>query len=299
VDGIVGYARSYTVRGTGEGTLTWLPPAGQVIGQGQLLYRVDNGVPVVLLYGSVPAWRPLAEGLTGQDVDQLNHDLVRLGYANSSEISALGWDYFSWETACGVQRLQAALGVTSPPGSLSLGSVVFEPEPIRVTSVLGALGGQAAGPVLAATSDQQVVTIALDTGQETEVSAGNPVTITLPDSASTPGTISSVGTVASGTGNNATIQVTVTLTHPSAAGTLEQAPVTVYITTASSSGPVLAVPVAALIAQSSGGYAVEVTGAGNTRRLVQVTAGIFDDHSGLVQVTGALTPGELVVVPAT
>ena len=93
--------------------------------------------------------------------------------------------------------------------------------------------------------------------------------------------------------------MTVTLTRPSAAGTLDQAPVTVYITTASSPGPVLAVPVGALLAQSSGGYAVEVIGAGNTRRLVPVTVGIFNDNSGLVQVTGALTPGEQVVVPAT
>jgi hypothetical protein len=32
---------------------------------------------------------------------------------------------------------------------------------------------------------------------------------------------------------------------------------------------------------------------------VPVTPGIFDDNSGLVQVTGALTPGQRVVVPAT
>ncbi len=40
-------------------------------------------------------------------------------------------------------------------------------------------------------------------------------------------------------------------------------------------------------------------GPGRTRRLVAVTAGIFDDNSGLVQVAGALTPGEHVVVPGT
>ena len=171
--------------------------------------------------------------------------------------------------------------------------------------MLGSLGGPAVGPVLAATSDQHVVTIPLSTSQESEVAVGDAVTVTLPDGASTPGKISSVGTVASGSASNATIQVTVTLTRPSAAGTLDQAPVTVYITTASSSGPVLAVPVAALLAQSKGegevggGYAVEVIGAGNTRRLVPVTVGIFNDNSGLVQVTGALTPGEQVVVPAT
>jgi hypothetical protein len=286
------------VHGQGGGTLTWLPSQGQVIGQGQVLYRVDNGVPVVLLYGAVPAWRTLDEGLTGADVTQLNHDLVALGYASRSDISALGWDYFSWETAYGVQQLESALGVSSPPGSLPLGSVVFEPAAIRVSDVLGSLGGPGAGPVLAATSDQHVVTIPLSTSQESEVAAGDPVTVTLPDNASTPGRISSVGTVASGPASNATIQVTVTLTHPSVAGTLDQAPVTVYITTASVSNA-LAVPVAALVAQSSGGYAVEVIGAGNTRRLVPVTVGIFDDDSGLVQVTGALTPGEQVVVPAT
>jgi len=184
--------------------------------------------------------------------------------------------------------------------------VGFEPEPIRVTDVLGSLGAPAVGPVLAATSDQHAVTIPLSTSQASEVAVGDAVTVTLPDGASTPGKISSVGTVASGPASNATIQVTVTLTRPSAAGTLDQAPVTVYITTASSSGPVLAVPVAALLAQSvkgngeaGGGYAVEVVGAGNTRRLVLVTVGIFNDNSGLVQVTGALTPGEQVVVPET
>jgi hypothetical protein len=302
----LGYAGSYTVHGQGGGALTWLPPAGQVIRQGQVLYRVDNGTPVVLLYGPVPAWRMLDEGLTGADVTQLNHDLVALGYASSSDVGARGWDYFSWQTAQGVQRLESALGVSSPPGSLPLGSVVFEPEAIRVTNVLGSLGGPGAGPVLAATSDRHVVTVPLSTAQETEVAAGDPVTVTLPDGASTPGKISSVGTVASGPASNATIQVKVTLAHPSAAGTLDQAPVTVYITTASSRGPVLAVPVAALLARSvkgdgeaGGSYAVEVSGAGGTRRLVPVTVGIFDDNSGMVQVTGALTPGERVVVPVT
>jgi hypothetical protein len=125
------------------------------------------------------------------------------------------------------------------------------------------------------------------------------VTVTLPDGASTPGKISAVGSVASGPASNATIQVKVTLTHPSAAGTLDQAPVTVYITTASSSGPVLAVPVGALLARSPDSYAVEVTGAAGARRLVPVTVGIFDDNSGMVQVTGALTPGQRVVVPVT
>ena len=298
VNATLGYAGSYPVTGRGGGTLTWLPPAGQVISQGQALYRVDNGSPVVLLYGSVPDWRTLDEGVTGADVTQLNHDLVALGDAGSAQVFPLGWDYFSAQTAAGVAKLQSALGISSPSGSLSLGQVVFAPEALRVSQVTGSLGGPASGPVLAATSDRHAVTIPLNAAMQSQVTAGDTVTVTLPDGSSTPGTVASVGTVASGSGSNATIPVTVTLTDPRAAGTLDQAPVTVNLTTASAKNA-LVVPVGALLAQAPGGYDVEVVGPGNTRRYVPVTTGIFDDAYGLVQVTGALTPGEQVVVPAT
>ena len=299
VTATLGYAGSYPVAGRGGGTLTWLPSAGQVIRQGQALYRTDNGSPVVLLYGSVPDWRALDEGSSGQDVTQLNHDLVRLGYANRADILGLGWGYYSWETASAVQRLEEHLAVSSPSGGLALGRLVFEPEALRVSQVTGSLGGPASGTVLTTTSDRHVVMISLSTSQESEVAVGDAVTVTLPDGADTSGRISSVGTVASGTAADATIPVTVTLGHPSAAGTLDQAPVTVNITTASSPGPVLAVPVGALLAHAPGGYVVEVVGPGNLRRYLPVRPGIFDDADGLVQVTGALTPGQSVVVPAT
>ena len=304
VTATLGYAGSYTVTGQGGGTLTWLPPAGRVIGQGAALYRVDNGSPVVLLQGRVPAWRALGEGLAGPDVAQLNHDLVVLGYASRpAAAAAAGWDYYSAETAQGVQRLEEHLGVADPSGTLSLGSVVFEPQPIRVSRVTGRLGGPAAGPVLAATSDRHVVMIALGTSQEGEVTAGDAVTVTLPDGSTAPGVVSSVGSVAvtssgQGQGPAATIPVLVRLAHPRAAGDLDQVPVTVNITTATARD-VLLVPVTALVAQSSGGYAVEVAGPQSTQRPVRVTPGIFDDATGLVQVTGALRPGQRVVVASS
>jgi hypothetical protein len=302
VTATLGYADSYTVTGHGGGTLTWLSPAGRVIRQGQVLYKTDNGNPVVVLYGLVPDWRTLGEGVIGADVTQLNHDLVALGDAGRAEISALGWDYFSWETQAGVQKLQSHLGVSLPSGSLPLGQVVFEPEAIRISQVTGSLGGPASGSVLAATSDRQVVTIPLDASQQSQVKAGDRVTVTLPDGTTTPGVVSAVGAVAatsgSGPGVTTTIPVYVTLVHPSGAGTLDQAPVTVNITTATEHNA-LVVPVGALLAQAPSGYDVEVTGPGNTRRYVPVTTGIFDDADGLVQVTGTLTPGQRVVVPAT
>jgi hypothetical protein len=299
VTATLGYGGSWTVLGQGVGTLTWLPSAGRVIREGQALYRTDNGTPVVLLYGTVPAWRALGEGVTGADVSQLNHDLVTMRYAGRAAIAAAGWDSYSWETATGVEQLEARLGVSAPPGSLPLGQVVFEPAALRVSHVTGSLGSLASGSVLTATSDRHVVTILLSTSQESEVTAGDAVTITLPDGATAPGRVSSVGAVASGTASGATIPVQVTLTRPAAAGTLDQAPVTVNITTARSAGPVLVVPVTALLARAPGAYEVEVAEAGSTRRYVPVRVGIFDDADGLVQVTGGLTPGLHVVVAPT
>lgn len=57
-NGTLGYAGSYTVLGQARGSVTWLPEVGHVVRQGHVLYRVDEA-PVVLLYGSTPAYRPL------------------------------------------------------------------------------------------------------------------------------------------------------------------------------------------------------------------------------------------------
>jgi hypothetical protein len=306
VNATLGYAGSYTVTGKSTGTITWLPAAGQVIRQGKVVYKVDNGTPVVLLYGSVPDWRALSESATGQDVSQLNHDLVALGYANSADLAALGWDYFSWETRYALQQLQAARGISNPSGSLPLGQAVFEPGALRITAVTAQLGGPGTGPVLTATSTTPVVSIGLDPSLQTEVKDGDTVTVTLPDGTTTRGVVSSVGTVAtsssgsgsSGSGSSATIPVQVTLSDPKAAAGLDQAQVTVNITTGSVSDALVA-PVTALVAQAGGGYAVEEVTASGGRRLVPVTPGLFDDVDGLVQVTGAgLAAGQRVVVPS-
>jgi hypothetical protein len=314
--------------GTGGGTFTSLPAVGQVVRQGQVLYAVSGGA-VVLLYGTTPAYRDLAEGDTGPDVTELNTDLVKLGYLSAADLGARpGWDYYSGETAYGVELLQAKLGETET-GSLDLGAAVFLPSAIEVTgygtdTVLG--GAATAGAVvLTASSTTPVVTIDLDASLQAEVHAGEPVDVTLPSGATTSGVVSSVSNVATSSsssssssgssssdqgsssssssdqgssGTTATITVQVSLDHPKAAGSLNQAPVEVTITTGSVSNA-LVVPVDALLAQGSAGYAVEVVGSGGRHHLVTVTPGVFDDAAGLVQVTGSLAPGQKVVVPAT
>ncbi len=304
----------------GAGTFTWLPQVGQVIRQGQQIYGM-SGSPVVLLYGPVPAYRDLSEGLTGPDVTELNRDLLHLGYATRAALGPRsGWDYYSAETAYAVEQLQTKLGLTVT-GTLPLGQAAFLPGPALVTGLgsTTSLGGQAtAGSVvLTATSITPTVTIDLDPSLQSEVKDGDQVSITLPDGSITPGVVTQVGRVAStpssgsssssngqsGSSSNssasgsgsATITVLVALTHPKAAGKLNQAPVTVTITTGSVSNA-LTVPVDALLAEPGGKYAVEVTGPGG-HHLVTVTPGMFDDAAGKVQVSGNLTPGQHVVVP--
>ena len=75
----------YSVINQARGTYTKLPAVGQVISQGQVLYRVNDS-PVVLLYGSTPAYRTLSAGASGPDVAELNADLVALGYATSAQL---------------------------------------------------------------------------------------------------------------------------------------------------------------------------------------------------------------------
>jgi hypothetical protein len=294
VNATLGYADSYQVAGHGGGTITWLPAAGRVIGQGQVLYRVGNGTPVVLLYGRVPAWRALSEGMHGADVRQLNRALVALGCATRAQLDPAS-KYFTAATGYALEKLQARLGLPQT-GTLPLGEAVFLPSSIRVTTVPASLGAPAAGPVLAATSARHVVTIALDAAQQSQVKAGDKVTITLPTGRVTPGVVASVGKVATG-GTSPKVTVIVALAHPKAAGTLDQAPVTVSITTATVRNA-LVVPVDALLARAAGGYAVEEVTAGR-HHLVPVTLGLFDGAAGLVQVSGpGLAAGQRIVVPA-
>src|SRR5439155_22563507 len=177
---------------------------------------------------------------------------------------------------------------------------------VRVTSVTPTVGAPVqAGTVVGVTSTRRVVKIALDASAQASVKVGDAVTVTLPDNTTTAGRVSAVGTVATTPSSDQngsstpTIEVDVTLDHPAATGTLDQAPVNVSITTDTVRN-VLVVPVNALLALAGGGYAVEVSGAGGARRLVSVTTGLFDDAQGLVEVSGTgLHTGQRVVVPAS
>jgi hypothetical protein len=277
-------------------TYSSVPSPGKTVRRGQALFAID-GDPELLMYGTTNATRAFAAGMSpGPDVAQLNANLDALGYGHG-----LTGDAFTSATAAAIRQLQAVHGEYAT-GQLLVGSVVFEPGPIRVASLeTGVAVGAAvmAGPVLTASDTSLQVQIQLDPALEGQVRPGDPVTITLPDDQTTPGRITNVSSVATPgqNGNPATIAVDAVPTDPAALGNLDQAPVNVSITTGTVSNA-LVVPVDALLSLEEGGYAVEEVAADGVHHLVAVNTGMFDDADGLVQVTGpGLAPGQRVVVP--
>jgi hypothetical protein len=294
----------YSVVDQARGTYTWVPAAGTQVDCGDTLYKVGEK-PVILICGSTPAYRNLAEGDDGKDVRALNETLVNEGYADKSELDPDS-GHFGWETAVALEKLQDKRGA-DVTGQLDLGQAVFLPGPLRISKVT-AKNGTSADPgrtIMETSSNRHEVTVKLDASQQSEVKKGDDAQITLPDNRTTSGVVSRVGTVVTSSGKDdpnsgsSTIPVYVTLKHPKDAGTLEQAPVQVQITT-DGVDHALIVPVTALIGRAGGGYAVEAAaGVSGQTRIVPVTLGLFDDANGRVQVSGALSVNDRVVVPST
>jgi len=300
-DGSLGYADAYTVLGSGSGRVTWLPAVGTEITRGRPVYESD-GRAVPLLYGSRPFWRTLAYGMTGGgDVLELERNLAALGYGSGLTVDRT----FTAATRFAIKRWQADRKLPAS-GTIDPAGVVVLPGAIRVTARGAVPGGPAAGAVLSASGTRRVVTVDLPVASQTVAKQGAAVRIGLPGGKSTTGHIASVGTVAvaaktnaqSQTGQStetATLPVTITLDRAADAGRLDGAPVTVDFTSDEHRG-VLSVPVEALLAAADGSYSVNVVDDAGRVTPVPVDLGIFDGDD--VEVTGNLTEGEKVQVPA-
>jgi len=312
-EGMLGYAPTQPIVNQITGTYTWLPAVGSRIRAGRPLYRVDN-LPVVLMRGGTPAWRPFAPGMTdGPDVRELQANLIALGYAAGLLTAPTG--QFDLDTLYAVERWQLANGYPET-GEIDLGRVVFLPSAILV-GAQNAAPGQAATPgqqPYQATTVQRIVTVPLNPNLPT-VRVGEAISIVLPSNAATPGRAVSIGpapaapssggsTGGSTDGSNgnstgttstsATDVLTVRPDRAGATGTGDGVPVQVSLATQSVSG-VLAVPVTALLALAGGGYGVEIVTGPGTDRLVGVQTGIF--AGGEVAITGpGIAAGTKVVV---
>lgn len=283
---------------------TSLAPIGTVVTRGQTLYSI-NLHPISLFYGSIPAFRPLQIGASGPDVQQLEDNLIALGFANPANLRADG--HFSGADLQAVLRWQAALHV-SQTGKVAIGDLIFQPGPVRIAGwqVSPGSAAQAGQPVMVVTGATRLVTVSLATTLTYEVRIGDSVFINLPGGQTrVAGVVSGVGKVAtqdtggnqSQGGNGAAAAVDVTIAFDaSQLPDLDQAPVSVDITTQSVKN-VLVAPVNALLALAGGGYGVEAVESTGRHRLVPVHTGIFDNSR--VEVSGSgLREGMTVVVPA-
>lgn len=289
--GTLGYAPTRPLVNRLAGTYTWLPTAGSLIEPGHVLYRVDNQ-PVVLLAGALPAWRDFALGMAaGPDVAQLQGALIAEGYATGLLTAPTG--HFDQLTANAVARWQAGQGYPVT-GQVSLGQVVFQPGPVLVGAVTAAVGEAAGGgqQPYQVTTAQRMVTVPVSPNLP-PVQVGEPVSIVLPTSATTPGKVVAITPLADGA-TDATEQLVVQPDQPAATGSGSGVPVQVSLSIQSVQG-VLAVPVTALLVIRAGHYGVEIVTRSGAHRVVAVTTGTF--AGGRVQVSGqGISAGEKVVV---
>lgn len=281
-----------------RGTVTALPAEGSVVERGGALYELDGQPSGILMYSDRPAWRELAKGLEGEDVRQLQGNLIELGFGGD-DLTASG--AFDDATLGAVKAWQSSLGKPET-GVIELGEIVFLPGAVRVAGQSVGVGDTVTAglEVLAATSTDRVVSIDLAADDQGLVTTGDKVEIELPDGTSASGTVATVGTVAiaADAQSSPTVEVTIVLDDPAASGTIDQAPVDVLITTLSRDD-VLVVPVNALLALLEGGYAVEVVAADGTTSLVGVETGMFQDGWVEIEVpAGGLSEGDQVVVPS-
>ena len=174
--GTLGYGTETGIAGRVQGTVTWLPATGAVIQRGQALYRVDD-TPVFLLYGTLPAYRELRDGVEGADVKQFETELRALGYTGFTVD-----DEYTSSTADAVERWQEATG-QEETGTVPVGRVVYAGGPVRVASVPTDVGDSAQGDLLNVSGTSRVVTVTMEVADQRLAVKGAAVSVELPGGA--------------------------------------------------------------------------------------------------------------------
>jgi peptidoglycan hydrolase-like protein with peptidoglycan-binding domain len=266
-------------------TLTRTARPGTIVRRGGVLFWVD-GEPVLLVYGSTPAYRTLKDGVAdGADVEQLEANLAAIGF-----YPGIVDEEFTSSTASAVADWQESEGLEET-GRVELGRVIFLPSARRIGARKSPVGQALAegAEVLETTSTRRVVKVELDVAKQSYARRGDGVRVTLPGGGTVRGRITRVGHVAHAkSGSRAggegdpelVVDVSIALRSARGTGRYDQAPVSVALASQKRRNA-LVVPVEALLARRGGGYAMELAGSG---RLVPVRTGLFAD--GLVVVAG-------------
>ncbi len=235
---------------------------------------------------------------SGADVRQLKDALLALGFDAGGSLVADG--IYTAETTQAVLAFQAATGLEQD-GIVDLGEVVFLPGAVRITNPLAAKGSSIGAdfPVLGISLSEKVVRVNLPANKQDVLTAGDAVTIEMPDDTLVPATVafvSQTATPGANTWDPATFEVRIQLDDPNVAADLDEAPVDVIVVS-DSVQDVMAIPVSALVALLEGGYAVEVDAGEGQIQLVAVEVGFFGSNNMIAITSAGLEPGDRVVVP--
>jgi membrane fusion protein, multidrug efflux system len=312
VTGTLGYGDPAPLNAATPGTLTWIAPVGSTVTRGEPLFKVDER-PVVVLYGSLPLYRTLRDGVKGADVRQLERNLSDLGYRGFTAD-----DLYTPATAAAVRSWQADLGLPET-GTVEPGQAVFTRRAVRIAAHTARVGdtvgreiGGGGASVLSYTGTTRRVSVKLQVADRALAARGRKVTVKIPGRRAVTGRISRVGTVVTAQGSSpdqgatpdqsgssdgtksATFEVTVAIANQQSLGSLDAAPADVDFVSARREDAV-AVPVAALLALPQGGFGVQIVN-GDTTRIVAVKTGMF--AAGEVEVSGrGIAEGVTVGVP--
>ncbi len=177
-----------TEAATTTGLVTWLPAANSTVGNGGVLYRVDNA-PVVLLEGAATLYRDLSSGDTGADVEALEAALAALGYGQDMTVD----ETFTAATAAALEDFQAGVGL-EVTGALDLATVVMHDGPVVVSTLVAAVGDEVTAGVemLVVADPQRDVTLALDPSELTSIAVGDPMSIMLLDGSRADASVTSI-----------------------------------------------------------------------------------------------------------
>jgi peptidoglycan hydrolase-like protein with peptidoglycan-binding domain len=234
----------------------------------------------------------------GTDILQLETALLELGFDADGALEVDGT--YTLETYQAVLAFQAAAGL-QPDGILHLGEIIFLPDAVRVTGQLTTKGSQVGPdtPILGISLSEKIVYMALPADDQGILAVGDAVTVEMPDNTLVPATVVFVSQTAISGQNEwdpAWFEVRIALDDPRVADGLDEAPVDVIIISNSVSD-VRAIPVSALVALLEGGYAVEVDTGNGQVQLIAVEVGFFGSDNLIEIASGALEPGDRVVVP--
>jgi multidrug efflux system membrane fusion protein len=306
-EGTLAYGPEQLIESRIAGTVTALPAVGATLDRGKVLFRIDDK-PVVLLIGTLPAYRALTAGhaaaggtspstdpgpgagpssgseaavpaTKGADVKEFEKNLKALGYTGFTVD-----EQYSRQTAAAVRRWQKDLGLPQT-GVVELGRVVYAPAALRVAKLKTSPGAVTNGPVLSCTSTVRLVTGKIPEHDQALAKVGTKVTVALPTGTEVPGRVSSVRTPdgdQAAADQEPTLEVVVELDDPAAVRDLDVGPARVRFV-AQERQDVLVVPVGALLALVEGGYGLETIDDGGSR-IVPVTTGLYAD--GKVEVSG-------------